>query len=63
MFDNLEAEAPLAPKNTSIGVILCKSNEKISLLPIATQKCPFSEENFAQSHFLCITLYLLSEIN
>ena len=38
MFDNLETQAYLAPKNVFKWPIVCKSNEILDLWPIATQK-------------------------
>ena len=51
MFDNLETQAHLAPKNVFKCPIVCQSNEILDLWPKATQKdkkCPFSEKYFAQ---------------
>ena len=38
MFDNLETQGYLAPKNVFKWPIVCKSNEILDLWPIATQK-------------------------
>ena len=38
MFDNLETQAYLAPKNVFKWPIVCQSNEILDLWPIATQK-------------------------
>ena len=38
MFDNLETQAYLAPKNVFKWPNVCQSNEILDLWPIATQK-------------------------
>ena len=51
MFDNLETQVYLAPKDVFKWPILCQSNEILDLWPIDTQKdkkCQFSLKYFGQ---------------